>query len=111
MRVAVIGFACLLAISCAETPAQPRETTMLSAGTWTGDGCLSVATREDCQLIVGCGHGVFSQPVVRADGTFEVDGTYRVEAGPISNTPAPAAKFSGVVRGQTLTLTVTPTDG
>jgi len=111
MRVAVIGCACLLAIGCAETPAQPRDTTMLAAGTWTGDGCLSVSAREACELLVGCGHGQFPQPAVRADGTFDIDGTYRVEAGPISNTPAPAAKFTGVVRGQTLTLTVTPSDG
>jgi len=111
VRVAVICVACLLAVGCAGMPAEPRETTMLSAGSWSGDGCLSVAAREECQLIVGCGHGVFPQPVVRADGTFDVDGTYRVEAGPISNTPSPPAKFSGVVRGQTLTLTVTPSDG
>jgi hypothetical protein len=111
MRVAVICCACLLAVGCAETPAQPRDTTMLAAGTWTGDGCLSVAAREECELLVGCGHGAFPQPVVRADGTFDVDGTYRVEAGPVSSSPAPPAKFSGIVRGQTLTLTVTPSDG
>jgi hypothetical protein len=108
MRVALICFACLLVIGCADMPAEPRAATMLSAGTWTGDGCLSVSSREGCELVVGCGHGVFPQPVVRDDGTFDVDGTYRVEAGPVSINPAPPAKFSGVLRGQTLTLTVTP---
>jgi hypothetical protein len=82
---------------------------MLSAGTWTGDGCLSVAA-GGCDLIVGCGHGRFPVPTVRSDGTFDVDGTYRVEAGPVSIDPAPPATFSGVLKGQTLTLTVTPRD-
>jgi hypothetical protein len=47
---------------------------------------------------------------VSSDGTFEVDGTYRIEAGPVSIDPAPPAAFSGVLRGQTLTLGVTPRD-
>ena len=107
-HAAVVGLICVLSVACTGTPAQPRETTMLSSGTWTGDGCLSVSAREGCELVVGCGHGQFPQPIVRADGTFDVDGTYRVEAGPVSINPAPPANFSGVLRGPTLTLTVTP---
>ena len=108
-RRAAIGLICLLLGACsAETPAQPAAT-MLSAGVWSGDGCLSVAG-DGCDLVVGCGHGRFPAPVVGADGTFSVEGTYRVEAGPISTDPAPPATFSGVVKGQTLTLTVTPRD-
>jgi hypothetical protein len=61
-----------------------------------------------CDLVVGCGHGQFAQPDVRGDGTFAVSGTYRIEAGPISIDPAPPARFSGVVKGHTLTLSVTP---
>lgn len=109
MRAAIVAMACLIAAGCADTPAQPAQTAMLSAGTWTGDGCLSVNAGEGCELVAGCGHGHFPQPVVRADGTFDVDGTYRVEAGPVSVDPPPPARFSGVLRGQTLTLTVTPT--
>ena len=104
-----IGCVCVLLGACsAETPAQPAAT-MLSAGTWTGNGCLSVAA-DGCDLVVGCGHGRFPVPAVRADGTFDVEGTYRVEVGPISINPAPPATFSGVLKGQTLTLTVTPHD-
>jgi hypothetical protein len=51
---------------------------------------------------------LFSRPIIRADGTFDADGTYRIEVGPISIQPAPAAHFSGVVTGSGLTLTVTP---
>jgi hypothetical protein len=79
-------------------------------GRWTGDGaCLSVAI-DGCDLVVGCGHGQFAQPDVHADGTFAISGTYRIEVGPISINPAPPAMFSGVLKGQTLTLSVTPSD-
>ena len=43
---------------------------------------------------------------MHADGTFEVNGTYRIEAGPISINPAPPAMFSGILSAQTLTLQV-----
>jgi hypothetical protein len=108
-RNAAIGLVCILLGACSsDTPVQPTAM-MLSSGVWSGDGCLSV-TVDGCELIVGCGHGRFPVPAVRADGTFEVDGTYRVEVGPISTDQAPPATFSGVIKGQTLTLTVTPRD-
>ena len=107
--VVAVGLVCFLVYACAETPTQPRDTT-LPTGRWTGDGtCLAVAI-DSCDLVVGCGHGQFPSPAVRADGTFEVNGTYRIEVGPISINPAPPAMFSGVLRGQTLTLSVTPGD-
>jgi len=107
-RVVAIGFVCVLCCTCT-SPTQPRDMN-LSTGRWTGSGaCLSVAV-DGCDLVVGCGHGQFPQPVVRADGTFTVTGTYRIEAGPVSITPAPPATFSGVLTGDTLTLTVTPSD-
>jgi len=108
-RIIAAGMVSLVISACAGTPTQPRETT-LPAGRWTGDnGCLSVAV-DGCDLVVGCGHGQFKPPVVHADGAFEVNGTYRIEVGPISIDPAPPAIFSGVVRGQTLTISVTPSD-
>jgi len=61
-----------------------------------------------CNLAVGCGHGEFPRPTIRADGTFDVDGTYRIESGPISINPAPPAHFSGIVTGSRLTVTVVP---
>lgn len=95
--------------SCAETPTRPRDTT-LTMGRWIGDGaCLSVA-QDGCDLVIGCGHGQFPLPVLRADGTFEAQGTYRVEVGPISINPAPPATFSGISIGKTLTVRVTPSD-
>ena len=109
-RIVAVSLACLLFDACGDTPTQPRDTT-LPTGRWTaGNGaCLSVAL-DGCDLVVGCGHGQFLQPAVRADGTFEVSGTYRIEAGPVGINPAPPAMFSGVLRDRTLTLSVTPSD-
>jgi hypothetical protein len=108
-RIVAAGLVCLLLDACAGTPTLPRETT-LPTGRWTGDGaCLSVSA-DGCDLVVGCGHGQFPSPVVHADGTFEVNGTYRIEVGPISVNPAPPAMFSGVLNVETLTLSVTPSD-
>jgi len=100
--VALIG----IALSCGGTPNAPHAGP-LGDGHWSGDGaCLTVA--DTCNLIAGCGHGVFPRPVVRDDGTFDGDGTYRIEIGPVSIDPPPPAHFSGSVSGSTLTLTVTP---
>ena|SRR5437867_10988542 len=97
-------------LSCSRSPAGPGEGP-LATGRWTGDGaCLSV-TDTGCNLAVGCGHGQFARPVVRADGAFDVDGTYRIEVGPISIEPAPPAHFSGSLTGSRLILTVVPTTG
>jgi hypothetical protein len=99
--------ACGGLLACKGNPAGPSEGP-LALGRWTGDGaCLSV-TATGCNLAVGCGHGQFPRPIIRADGTFDVDGTYRIEAGPISIEPAPPAHFSGVVTPSRLTLHVTP---
>src|SRR6266853_6417893 len=94
LAVALVACACLLA--CHGNPAGPSEKP-LATGRWTGDGaCLSVAG-SGCNLAVGCGHGQFPRPIIRADGTFDIDGTYRIEVGPISIDPAPPGHFSGSV--------------
>ena len=98
---------CLAAIACRDTPAAP---TSLASGRWTGDGvCLTVAEPQ-CDLVAGCGHGRFPPPAVRSDGSFEVQGTYRIEVGPIGLDPPPPARFSGVLTNGVLTLTVVPSD-
>src|SRR6266550_9216033 len=94
-------------LACSSNPASPVEGP-LATGRWTGDGaCLSV-TDMTCNLAVGCGHGVFPRPTIRSDGTFDVDGTYRIEAGPVSIQIAPPAHFSGVLSNSRLILNVMP---
>jgi hypothetical protein len=95
-------------LACHPSPTNPSGGS-LAIGRWTGDGaCLAVAA-SDCNLVVGCGHGQFPPPTLHPDGTFDVDGTYRIEVGPISIEPAPPAHFSGSLVGSRLLLTVTPT--
>jgi hypothetical protein len=99
--------ACGGSLACSRNPAGPKEGP-LATGRWSGDGaCLSV-TDTACNVAVGCGHGQFPRPTIRTDRTFYVDGTYRIEVGPISIEPAPPAHFSGVVTGLRLTLQVVP---
>src|ERR1700680_2071589 len=104
-RASTLVIVWLLALSaCRSNPTAPGGTP-LANGRWSGNGaCLSV-TDMGCNLAVGCGHGQFPKPIVRSDGTFDVDGTYRIEVGPVSINPAPPAHFSGSVSGSTLILT------
>jgi hypothetical protein len=107
-RAAAIALVCIMA-ACNKTPTQPGGT-VLPTGRWAGDTtCLSVAA-DECDLVVGCAHGQFPPPVLRADGTFQIDGTYRIEVGPVSINPAPPATFSGSLHGRTLALSVVPSD-
>jgi hypothetical protein len=95
--------------ACTSSPTAPQSGP-LAIGRWstTAGQCLTV-TESSCNFVAGCAHGVFPRPTVATDGTFEVDGTYRIEAGPISIQPAPPAHFSGSLSDGRLLLTVTPT--
>jgi hypothetical protein len=95
-------------LACHGNPASP-DRGPLATGRWTGQGaCLSV-TETGCNLTLGCGHGQFPRPMISSNGMFDVEGTYRIEVGPISIDPAPPAHFLGSVTGSRLTLTVIPT--
>jgi hypothetical protein len=82
----------------------------LAMGRWSSEGsaCMTVAQTES-SLIAGCWRGRFPTPSLRTDGTFDVDGTFRFEAGPSQDTPGAPAHFSGRIDGTTLTLTVQQT--
>jgi hypothetical protein len=105
--------ALLLSVAVCGCTSSPTalEAGPLAAGHWSSNTgqCLSV-TESSCNFVAGCGHGQFPRPQVNADGTFQADGTYRVEVGPILIQPAPRALFYGSVSGSKLILTVTPTD-
>jgi len=95
---------------CAGTTTGPQDS-LLAAGRWVGSAgvCLSVAP-EGCDFVAGCGHGQFPRPTVHADGSFAVQGTYRIEVGPVSANPPPPARFNGTLSNGTLAVTVTPSD-
>ncbi len=110
MRAMKALVAVAIAAACDGNAAAPGSGP-LAIGRWTGDGaCLTVAD-NGCNLAAGCGHGQFPRPILRADGTFDADGTYRIEVGPISVDPAPPAHFLGSVVGSRLMLTVMPAGG
>jgi hypothetical protein len=99
----------VLAWACTSSPTAPQSGP-LAIGRWSSAAgqCLTV-TESVCNFVAGCGHGVFPRPTLSTDGSFEVDGTYRIEVGPISIQPAPPAHFSGSLTDGRLLLTVTPT--
>jgi hypothetical protein len=110
MRLGRVTACAALTLLTACSSSVPPSDTPLALGRWTGGGaCLTVA-EQGCNLTVGCGHGQFARPTVRRDGTFDVDGTYRIEVGPIGITPAPPAHFAGIVERSTVILRVTPSD-
>lgn len=88
---------------------EPRA--LMSLGRWSGDGSGACLTVENAQanLIAGCWRGRFSRPSIGADGTFSAEGTFRFEAGPSRDDPAPPAHFTGSISGSSLTLTVQQT--
>ena len=105
VRVAI----CFLLLACNGSPTEPSVS--IADGIWTGDGACLGVVQSKATLIVGCGHGEFTIPVVRSDRTFDVDGTYRIEAGPVSSDPPPPAHYSGSVTSSTMTLRVAPLSG
>ena len=109
MRLATIAI-CFSLVACNGSPTEPHPGT-IAEGTWTGDGACLAVVQQKATLIVGCGHGEFPAPPVRSDGTFDADGTYRIEVGPISSDPPPPAHYSGSLMNETLTLRVAPMSG
>lgn len=108
----VLGGAAVVVAAChsSESPSPSSPPAIaLANGRWSAGGgtCLSVS--DVCDLVAGCGHGQFARPSIRADGTFDVDGTYRIEAGPVRLEPAPPAHFSGTLGDGVLVLRVVPT--
>jgi hypothetical protein len=114
MRFTTIAL-CISMIACHGSPTEPRALA-IADGRWTGDGaCLLVRNANvlphTTTLIAGCGHGEFPTPDIRSDGTFDVDGTFRIEAGPVRDEPPPPAHYSGSLTNTTLTLRVVPEGG
>jgi len=80
-------------------------------GTWGGDNAGMIVTGTDVHVHIGCTLGDAVGPIhPDADGRFELDGTYNVDAYPIDRGITHPAKFSGHIIGRTMTLTVTLTD-
>ena len=80
-------------------------------GTWGGDNAGLIVSNADVHVHIGCTLGDAVGPIrPDANGRFEADGTYNVDAYPIDRGIIHPARFTGQITGQTMTLTVTLTD-
>ena len=80
-------------------------------GTWGGENAGMIVTGPDIHVHIGCTLGDAKGPIhPDADGRFEFDGTYNVDAYPVDRGITHPARFSGRIIGRTMTLTVTLTD-
>jgi hypothetical protein len=80
-------------------------------GTWGGDNAGMIITGTDIHVHIGCTVGDAKGPIVPdADGRFQIDATYNVDAYPIDRGITHPATFTGHIIGSTMTLTVTLTD-
>lgn len=102
----VLGLASCLA--CQERLAAPPAEIV---GTWGGHDAGLIVTDSQAHVHIGCTLGDAQGPIhPDADGRFEAEGTYNVDAFPIDRGILHPARFSGRVVGGTMTLTVTLTD-
>ncbi|HKS23187.1 MAG TPA: IPT/TIG domain-containing protein [Thermoanaerobaculia bacterium] len=85
------------------TPAAVALPATLAPGRWAASGVCVNVTNTTVNITAGCFNGSFAVPSIGTDGRFEMDGTFYF-AGPAPINP-PAAHFSGVVQGTTLTIT------
>jgi len=83
----------------------------LALGTWGADGAGVIVTESLVHVHIGCTKGDFALPAtLDADGRFNVPGSYILRAYPVQLGPSHPARFAGVVRGSSLTLSVAVDD-
>jgi hypothetical protein len=83
----------------------------LAAGTWGASGIGVIVGESLVHVHFGCTLGDFPRPTVLDSlGRFNVAGTYVLRAYPVQMGPSLPARFSGVVRGNRLTLSVAVDD-
>jgi hypothetical protein len=109
-RLTHLAVTALLGVSACANPVASRTRSAL-AGTWGSSHASLVASDTGATLqILASGScfgsfGQFSQPV--ATGSFDVPGTFTQLTGAYPGQVQYAARFSGAVSGDHLTLTVT----
>ena len=96
------------ALACA-TATSTRITEVV--GTWGGDNAGLIVTATDVHVHIGCTLGDALGPIrPDADGRFQANGTYNVNAFPVDRGIVHPAQFTGHITGQTMTLTVSLSD-
>ncbi|HZT57829.1 MAG TPA: pilin [Pyrinomonadaceae bacterium] len=87
----------------------------VKTGTWGGQHISLEVTAEGAQVEYDCAHGTVDQKFVAdAEGRFDLRGTHvREHGGPVRRDETPdshPARYTGRIKGDTMTLTVTETD-
>jgi len=95
----------------AGTQAAP-DASAASTGAWGGEHIVLKVSEKGADVEFDCAHGQVTQPVtLDKHGGFDVAGTFTPEhGGPVrrdEHTPSAAARYSGHVSGDTMSLTVT----
>ena len=100
----------IAAVACSTATSTPAANLDVQ-GTWGGDNAGLIVNLTDVHVHIGCTLGDAAGPIrTDADGRFEATGTYNVDAYPVNRGIEHPAKFTGEVRGSTMTLTVALTD-
>jgi hypothetical protein len=108
--VACASVALGLACAVSTTAANP-DGAHLAVGKWGGANAGALVDDTLAHVHVGCTYGNFRGPIpLDASGRFSVDGEFLLRAYPIAIGPTMPAKFTGVVVGTTLTMTVAVSD-
>ena len=107
MRFATIAAVLVLADTCPSPLTGP--TGALATGTWGGNNAGVVVDDTSMHTHIGCTYGNAPRPGV-TQGRFEVMGVHNITAHPVDLGILHPARFTGVVRGRLMTVTVTLTD-
>ena len=89
-----------------------KDANHVATGTWGGEHIILEVSEKGAEVEFDCAHGQISQPVaLNQQGDFDVPGTFSLEhGGPVrrdEQVTSNPARYSGHVRGDTMTLTVT----
>jgi len=107
MRITVV--LSIFAVLACSTATSTRITEVV--GTWGGDNAGLIVSDTDVHVHIGCTLGDALGPIrPDANGRFEANGTYNVDAYPVDRGIVHPAQFTGQIIGQTMTLTVSLTD-
>lgn len=93
-----------------------EKSARVAAGVWGGNQARLMVREDGANVVYGCARGTLDAPLaLDGSGRFSVAGTHvRERPGPIRlDVPPPAsrpARYTGVVEGETMTLSVTLTD-
>ena len=100
----------IAAAACSSATTTPAANLDIQ-GTWGGDNAGLIVNLTDVHVHIGCTLGDAAGPLrTDGDGRFEATGTYNVDAYPVNRGIEHPAKFTGEVRGLTMTLTIALTD-